>query len=184
MKTLVKAVLFCTIFISASLFVPSSCQKEQTVISEKRTMENPVIQEVESRSNVCNCPTTGCNGPAKLRIEVLERVHEPVINLYLYWLCGPINETSECKIWANPQIGDVLEAQIGYASGTGGQIPAGTFTPHYRLEALFYSPLAPSSKLTLRITGPGINQIVTFNTSLGTPPLVQSLDLYPWQWCL
>lgn len=172
---------FCII---GSLCFVSSCQKEQALINKENTVQNTSNLITESRTDICVCPSGGCNGPATLRMEVLDRVHEPVANVYLFWKCGASNNQSLCYYWPNPQIGDFVDIPIGYASNTGGQIPVGIFSPHYVVETLFYVPITSNSKLTVKFTGPGINQIVTFNTSLAPPPIIYSTQLYPWQWCI
>lgn len=183
MKNLFKVLcLGLRIVFSCSILLISCAKDSHSVVNKYVTDANN--NECNDRSDVCLCPSGGCNGPATLRLEILERVHEPSIDLYLKWLCGESNNQTTCYTWNNPSVGAIIDIPIGYASNTGGQIPLGVFTPHYNLESLFYFPPASNSKIKVKITGPNINQIVIFNTVLAPPPQVFSLNLYPWQWCI
>jgi hypothetical protein len=104
--------------------------------------------------------------------------------LYLNYVCGQSNNQSLCYTWSNPNQNDVILIPIKYASSTGGQNPIGGFSPHYNLNPLFYAPLTPNSMIKIKITGPNIDQIITFNTSLGNPPIITEAKLYPWQYCI
>lgn len=144
----------------------SACQKQELIPSAE-TYTVPAVQR-----DHCECVDMGCAGSQFLQVEVLEREGLEAFRIELKKVC-PASADNLCLSWMNPAPGLVKQTEVSYNIGNARPADGGNLL-EYKLVG-FFNPVNPAGNAAfarVRLTGPGINQVVIFGPEY---PLIYTL---------